>query len=192
MNVRTLAAISFGAGVLAGFVIGQLVAHIHDQKKEALEVENKHISEMEEDFGEFSHEKVKTIVEDEGYETESEKIPEGDFEDQIQISPPIPGTKRVISAEEWAENKGQHWSKVTYIWNKTRELWLDLDGSEADVADIIYAVDVDMVKRLSYHGKLGSVTYVARDDLMMDFRLMVTDEDGMQEILSEPTPGDFV
>lgn len=182
MNVRTLAAISFGAGVIAGFVIGQLVAHIHDQKKEDLEVENKHISEAE-------IEKTKTIVEDEGYETESEIFPEDNFEGRI--SPPIPGTKRIIDAEEWAENKGQHWSKVTYIWNKTRELWLDLDGSEADVADIIYAVDVDMVKRLSYHGKLGSVTYVARDDLMMDFRLMVADEDGMQDILSEPTPGDF-
>lgn len=192
MNVRTLAAISFGAGVLAGFVVGQLVAHIHE-KKEALEVENEHISEAEiEEVFRNSYEKTKTIVEDEGYETESEKITEGDFEDQIQVSPPIPGTKRVISAEEWTENKGRHWSKVTYIWNKTRELWLDLDGSEADVADIIYAVDVDMVKRLSYHGKLGSVTYVARDDLMMDFRLMVTDEDGMQDILSEPTPGDFV
>lgn len=212
MDMRAMMGITFGAGVLVGFVIGQLVAAIKERKEEEKE---EHICE---EFKSFAREKAS--------ETKSEKIPEGNFEPETfgkHISPSkefrkfadeyaqnfmqgvedaeeeLEGKLSIadqdtsdhiglqhayeISADDWNEDMGVNWSYRTYFWNKTRLMWYTAEGDEADYSDIHLELGDALCKRICNHTRLYTELIFRRDDLMMDIRVFVTDDEGMPEAI---------
>lgn len=193
MDMRATMGITFGAGVLVGFVIGQLVAAIKERKEEEKE---EHIC-------------------NEVSKTKSEKIPEGNFEEEIQDilkeygfkdqkwedeeDEELEGQLSIadqdtsdhiglqhayeISADDWNEDMGANWSYRTYFWNKTRLMWYTAEGDEADYTDIHLELGDDLCKRICNHTRLYRELIFRRDDLMMDIRVFVTDDEGMPEAI---------
>lgn len=203
MDMRTTMGITFGAGVLVGFVIGQLVAAIKERKEES-------IFDQPNSDGKTWDECV-----EEARKTKSEKIPEGDFETEISDSPineyarkymqrvesaeEIEGQLNIadqdtsdhiglqhayeISADDWNEDMGANWSYRTYFWNKTRLMWYTAEGDEADYSDIHLELGEALCKRICNHTRLYTELIFRRDDLMMDIRVFVTDDEGMPEAI---------
>lgn len=204
MDMRATMGITFGAGVLVGFVIGQLVAAIKEKKEE------ESIFDQPNSNGKTWDECV-----EEAKKTKSEKIPEGDFETEISDSPineyarkymqrvesaeEIEGQPNIadqdtsdhiglqhayeISADDWNEDMGANWSYRTYFWNKTRLMWYTAEGDEADYSDIHLELGDALCKRICNHTRLYTELIFRRDDLMMDIRVFVTDDEGMPEAI---------
>lgn len=204
MDMRATMGITFGAGVLVGFVIGQLIAAIKEKKEE------ESIFDQPNSDGKTWDECV-----EEARKTKSEKIPEGKIEtttfdeedaleeyglkDQTWDGEELEGQLNIayqdtsdhiglqhayeISADDWNEDMGANWSYRTYFWNKTRLMWYTAEGDEADYSDIHLELGDALCKRICNHTRLYTELIFRRDDLMMDIRVFVTDDEGMPEAI---------
>lgn len=221
MDMRATMGITFGAGVLVGFVIGQLIAAIKEKKEE------ESIFNQPNSDGKTWDECV-----EEARKTKSEKIPEGKIETEPfkkHISPDtsyspsaefskvadeyaqsfmqgvedaeeeLEGQLNItdqdtsdhiglqhayeINADDWNEDMGPNWSYRTYFWNKTRLMWYTVEGDEADYTDIHLELGDALCKRICNHTRLYTELIFRRDDLMMDIRVFVTDDEGMPEAI---------